>query len=83
MSGVVVISKDNCVKCMMTKKFLSNNNIDFEEQIIDPLAEESKELVQKFRDLGFSAFPVVFPNGLNVWEEAWCDYQLDNLRSLV
>ena len=79
---VVVYSKENCVKCNMTKKFLSQNNTPYEEVFVDVYSDDSEELMQKFRDAGFSSFPVVFPSGMDDWSDAWCDYRLDKLRAL-
>lgn len=80
---VVVYSKESCVKCNMTKKFLTQNNIPYEEVFVDVYSDDSTELMQQFRDAGFKSFPVVSPNGTNDWSGAWCDYQLNNLRALV
>lgn len=80
---VVVISKEQCMKCNMTKKFLESKGIDFEYRVIDPYTEENSELIEKFRDAGFGAFPVVFPRGMEDWSDAWCDYRINHLRELV
>lgn len=81
-SKVVIISKEQCVKCNMTKKFFKNKGIEFEERVIDVYSDENKDLMQQFRDAGFSSFPVVFPRGMDDWSDAWCDYRIDRLRSV-
>lgn len=81
-NNLVVVSKEQCVKCNMTKKFLDNKGIEYENKMIDVYSDENKDLIQQFRDAGFSSFPVVFPSGMDDWSDAWCDYRLDKLRAL-
>ena len=35
MKKVVVYTKNNCMQCKMTKRFLSENGVEFEERNID------------------------------------------------
>lgn len=82
---VTVFSKNQCVKCMMTKKYLTNNNIDFKEINIDNeehLKEYGKtydEVLNYIKDdLGFRVMPVVVTDN-----DAWADYQINKLRGLT
>lgn len=85
MSNITVFSKNQCVKCNMTKKFLENNNVPFTEINIDNpehLTQYGKtrdEVISHIKDnLNLSTMPVVVTE-----YDVWGDYRLDKLRSLV
>ncbi len=72
---VTVFSKNNCIQCKMTKKFLQQHNIDFIEHNID----EQPEYVAKLKAEGFMATPVVkLPNG-----NAFSGFRPDRLQQLA
>ena len=85
MSKITIYSKNQCAKCNMTKKFLTNNNIEFVEINIDN--ENHLNTINKTRDqiisyikdeLGLSTMPIVVTNN-----DFWGDYRIDKLRSLA
>ncbi|MCC9895241.1 glutaredoxin-like protein NrdH, partial [Streptococcus agalactiae] len=55
MAAITVFSKNNCMQCKMTKKFLDQHGADFEEINID----EKPEKIEYVKNLGFSAAPVI------------------------
>ena len=50
MAKITLFSKNNCMQCKMTKKFLEKEGADFEEINIDE---------QPVKSLGFTAAPVI------------------------
>ena len=52
---VTVYSKNNCVQCKMTKRFLDSNNVAYREINLD----EQPEYIEQVKELGFSAAPVI------------------------
>lgn len=86
MPKVTVYSKNNCVKCKMTKKFLKENDIDFLEINIDDeefnLNEYGKtrdEFIKYIKDeLLLSTMPIVVTD-----DTYWGDYQLNKLKELA
>ena len=52
---VTVYSKNNCVQCKMTKRFLDSNNITYQEINLD----EQPEYIEHVNGLGFNAAPVI------------------------
>ena len=56
---IKVYSKENCVRCEMTKRYLNDKGVPFEE--IDVFKDE--EALAMLRDNGFSEMPVVDING--------------------
>lgn len=55
MSNITVFSKNNCMQCKMTKKFLEKEAVAFQEINID----EQPEYIEHVKDLGFAAAPVI------------------------
>lgn len=55
MAKITVFTKNNCMPCKMTKKFLTENGVDFEEINI----EEQPDKVDYVKSLGFSSVPVI------------------------
>ena len=52
---ITVYSKNNCVQCKMTKRFLDSNNITYQEINLD----EQPEYIEHVKGLGFNAAPVI------------------------
>lgn len=74
---ITVYSKPNCVRCEMTKEFLKQNNVKFEEVNVEE-NEEALELIQLH---GFQRLPVVTRN--NSFDFAFSGFQIDLLEELV
>lgn len=74
---IKVYSKHDCVQCEMTKEFLKQNNIEFEEVNVFE-EEEALELIQLH---GFKRLPVVTRN--NSFDFAFSGFQIDLLDELV
>lgn len=55
MAKITLFSKNNCMQCKMTKKFLEQNGAEFEEINID----EHPEKIDYVKGLGFTAAPVI------------------------
>lgn len=55
---VVVYSKDPCPACVVTKNFLTERGVEFEERNITTNPEYVKEIM----DLGYQAVPLVVSN---------------------
>ncbi|MGF0111223.1 glutaredoxin-like protein NrdH [Streptococcus sp. SGI.013] len=55
MAAITVFSKNNCMQCKMTKKFLEQNGADFQEINID----EQPDKVEYVKSLGFTSAPVI------------------------
>lgn len=74
---IKVYSKPDCMPCKMTKKFLSDHAVPFEE--IDVFEDESAlELIKQH---GFYSLPVVTTN--DSFDGAWCGFRIDKLEELV
>ena len=86
MPKITIYSKNKCVKCNMTKRFLQQNNVDYLEINIDDedfnLKEYGKtrdDYIKYIKDeLLLSTMPIVVTD-----DEYWGDYQLDKLKELV
>ena len=86
MPNVTIYSKNDCVKCRMTKKFLQQNNVDYLEINIDDeefnLKEYGKtrdDYVKYIKDeLLLSTMPIVVTDN-----DYWGDYQLGKLKELA
>ncbi|KXU02718.1 Glutaredoxin-like protein NrdH, required for reduction of Ribonucleotide reductase class Ib [Streptococcus constellatus] len=52
---VTIYSKNNCVQCKMTKRFLDTNHVEYREINLD----EQPEYIDHVKSLGFNAAPVV------------------------
>lgn len=86
MPKITIYSKNNCVKCRMTKKFFKENNINFLEINIDDeefnLKEYNKtrdEFIKYIKDeLLLSTMPIVVTEN-----SYWGDYQLNELKELA
>lgn len=73
--SIVVYSKANCMPCGFTKRFLSENNIPFEERNVT----EQPEFEADVKALGFSTLPVIKIDG----QEPFFGFQPDRLATLL
>ncbi|AWZ36349.1 NrdH-redoxin [Streptococcus agalactiae] len=74
MAAITVFSKNNCMQCKMTKKFLNQHGADFEEINID----EKPEKIEYVKNLGFSAAPVIEAGNV-----VFSGFQPSKLKELV
>ena len=52
---ITLFSKNNCMKCKMTKKLLDKEGADYQEINID----EQPDMVDYVKSLGFTSAPVI------------------------
>ena len=76
---IKVYSKHNCVQCEMTKEFLKQNNVEFEEINI----EENEEALEQIKVIGLKRLPVVIGMKNNSVEFVFSGFQIDLLHELV
>ncbi|HGI4980528.1 TPA: redoxin NrdH [Streptococcus agalactiae] len=74
MATITVFSKNNCMQCKMTKKFLDQHGADFEEINID----EKPEKIEYVKNLGFSSAPVIEAGNV-----VFSGFQPSKLKELV
>ena len=74
---IKVYSKPLCIQCTMTKNFLSQHDIPFEE--INVLADEAA--LELIKSKGYFSLPVVTTN--DSFDGAWCGFRIDKLEELV
>lgn len=74
MAKITVFSKNNCMQCKMTKKFLEKAEADFEEINID----EQPEQVDYVKSLGFTAAPVI-----QAGDVVFSGFQPDKLKEIL
>lgn len=55
MNGITIYTKNNCPQCMMTKRFLADKNIPYEEKNIDT----EPQYIDWLKSQGFQSVPVV------------------------
>ena len=67
---VVLYTKENCGQCADTKKWLKDNNIEFEEKSL----YEDEDVLQKILDMNFRSAPVL---SINDFELAYSGYHPD------
>ena len=53
--NITLFSRKGCMKCMMTKRFLNEHNLDFKEVDVD----EDEDAMARLRKLGVKSLPVV------------------------
>lgn len=53
--NITVFSRKGCMKCMMTKRFLNEHNLDFKEVDVD----KDEAAMASIRKLGVKSLPVV------------------------
>lgn len=71
---VTIYSKNDCVQCKMTKKFLDQHNVEYNEINLD----EQPEFIDHVKGLGFSAAPVI-----ETENDVFSGFQLGKLKALV
>ncbi|HFU4460381.1 TPA: glutaredoxin-like protein NrdH [Streptococcus suis] len=71
---VTIYSKNDCVQCKMSKKFLDQHNVAYKEINLD----EQPEFIEHVKSLGFSAAPVI-----ETENEVFSGFQPTKLKSLV
>ena len=71
---ITVFSKNNCMQCKMTKKFLEQNGADFEEINID----EQPDKIDYVKGLGFTAAPVI-----EAGETVFSGFQPNKLKAII
>ena len=75
---IKVYSKHNCVQCEMTKEFLKQNKVEFEEINVD----ENEEALEIIKEKGFKNLPVVIVSNKGFVFE-FDGFQMDLLEGLV
>lgn len=71
---ITVYSKNNCMQCKMTKKFLEQHGANFQEINID----EHPEKVEYVKSLGFMSAPVIEADNL-----VFSGFQPAKLKELI
>lgn len=71
---VTIYSKNDCVQCKMSKKFLDQHNVAYTEINLD----KQPEYIEHVKSLGFSAAPVI-----ETENEVFSGFQPAKLKSLV
>ncbi|TWT12266.1 glutaredoxin-like protein NrdH [Streptococcus sp. sy004] len=74
MAKITVFSKNNCMQCKMTKRFLEEAGADFEEINI----EEHPDKVDYVKSLGFTAAPVIESGDI-----VFSGFQPEKLKTLL
>ncbi|MHA8110710.1 redoxin NrdH [Lactobacillaceae bacterium Melli_B4] len=72
---VTLYSKNNCMQCKMTKRFLEEHDVEFSEINID----NQPEYIDKLKSAGFMATPVVMADGI----DAFSGFRPDQLNKLA
>ncbi|USS84927.1 glutaredoxin-like protein NrdH [Fructilactobacillus ixorae] len=75
MKQITVYTKDNCIQCKMTKRFLTEHNVDFTEQN----TSENPDLIPYLKAQGFQAVPVVESEII----DSFGGFRPDQLQKLV
>lgn len=75
MNSITVFTKNNCIQCKMTKRFLEEHNIDF----VEKNTSENPEFVTYLKELDFQVVPVVEVEGA----ESFTGFRPDCLNKLV
>ncbi|HEL9630758.1 TPA: glutaredoxin-like protein NrdH [Streptococcus suis] len=71
---VTIYSKNDCVQCKMSKKFLDQHNVAYTEINLD----KQPEYIEHVKSLGFSAAPVI-----ETENEVFSGFQPTKLKALV
>jgi len=72
--NIKLFSKNNCMQCKMTKRFLAENNINFEEVNID----NEPNALDWLKEQGFQSVPVITSDATTV-----IGFRPDQLRQLA
>lgn len=73
---LTVYSKPNCIKCEMTKMWLTRNKIQFESVDVS----EHPEKLEEIKLNGFQQLPVVALD--EHFDNAWSGFNVDRLEEL-
>ncbi|HEL2576610.1 MULTISPECIES: glutaredoxin-like protein NrdH [Streptococcus] len=71
---VTIYSKNDCVQCKMSKKFLDQHGVEYKEINLD----EQPEFIDHVKGLGFSAAPVI-----ETENDVFSGFQPAKLKALV
>ena len=71
---ITVYSNPNCVQCENTKRFLTQNKIEFESKML----QDSPEVFPLIMEKGYKTAQVVVTDN-----DSWSGFKLDKLRLLV
>ncbi|HFI0273467.1 TPA: glutaredoxin-like protein NrdH [Streptococcus suis] len=71
---VTIYSKNDCVQCKMSKKFLDQHGVEYKEINLD----EQPEFIDHVKGLGFSAAPVI-----ETKNDVFSGFQPAKLKALV
>ncbi|ANK59102.1 MULTISPECIES: glutaredoxin-like protein NrdH [Loigolactobacillus] len=74
MNNLTVYTKNGCMQCKMTERFLNSHNIPFTEHNID----QEPEYVDYLREKGFQATPVIEASDIS-----FTGFRPDQLRQLA
>lgn len=72
--NIKLFSKNNCMRCKMAKRFLSENQIAFEEINID----NEPEALEFLKEQGFQSVPVITSDAQTI-----IGFRPDQLRQLA
>lgn len=61
MDNVIVYSKNNCMQCKMTKRYLTEHNVNFQEINVS----DQPEYVTYLKELGYQSVPVVMLDNID------------------
>ncbi|MGR3742455.1 glutaredoxin-like protein NrdH [Companilactobacillus sp. DQM5] len=75
MDNIVVYSKNNCMQCKMTKRYLTEHDINFREINVS----NEPEYIDYLKGLGYQSVPVVMPND----SDPIVGFRPDALKDLV
>ncbi|TGD23394.1 glutaredoxin-like protein NrdH [Companilactobacillus suantsaicola] len=75
MNNVIVYSKNNCMQCKMTKRYLKEHNVSFEERNIN----QDPQYLDTLKQQGFKSVPVV----MNSISDPIVGFRPDSLKALV
>ncbi|WP_334352892.1 glutaredoxin-like protein NrdH [Companilactobacillus sp. HBUAS56257] len=75
MNNVIVYSKNNCMQCKMTKRYLKEHNVSFEERNIN----QDPQYLDALKKQGFKSVPVV----MNSVSDPIVGFRPDSLKALV
>lgn len=70
---VTVYTKPNCMQCMVTKKFLTEHDINFQVK-----NTENESYRNEVIDMGYTGLPVVVTDN-----DQWSGLRMDKLHGLV
>ena len=77
--AITVYTRESCIQCEATKKFLSNHNTRFAEVNL----EEDKLALAAAKDLGYRSAPVVFVRYPSGAESHWAGFNPSRLKDFV